>query len=345
MSPGILRDSVIRVFLVLGLAVNLTSEVVCAWAQQPAKIPVVGVLLVPPPYFAAFDESLRKLGYTPGRNIVFETSSIEREYFPNHLTTDEEAKHVAKIPEAAADLVRMNVDVIVTGPNSFIDAARRATKTIPIVMAYGSDPVGQGYISSLARPGGNITGLAWEPTPEIFGKFVELLTEVMPRPSTIAGIVDPTYSYQAYWKEAVGAAKRRGAMLRYVEARSDSDVSKAFSTIVKMRASGVVIFGGPNLWILRNRIADFALKNRLPTVYPYREGPEAGGLMSYGPNLTASWRRMAIYVDKVLKGAKPGELPVEQPTQFELIVNLKTAKTLGITIPESILLRADEVIR
>jgi putative tryptophan/tyrosine transport system substrate-binding protein len=314
-------------------------------AQQPSTVPVVGVLLVPPQYFAAFDESLRQLGYTPGRNIVFETSSVEREFFPQHLTTDSEAKHLAKIPDAAGDLVRMHVNVIVTGPNSFIDAARHATKAIPIVMAYSSDPVGQGYITSLAHPGGNITGLAWEPTPEIFGKFVELLTEASPGLSNIAGIVDPTYPYQAYWKEAQSAAKRRGATLRRVEMRSEKDMPAAFGAITKMRAKAAVIFGGPNLWILRSHIAEFALKNRLPTVYPWREGAEAGGLVSYGPNLTASWRRVAVYVDKILKGAKPGELPVEQPTQFELVVNLKTAKTLGLTIPESILLRADSVIR
>ena len=316
-----------------------------AWAQQPGKVPAVGVLLVPPLYFAAFEEAMRQLGYASGRNIIFETSKIEREFFPYHLTTEAEQQYAAKVPEAAADLARMNVDVIVTGPNPFIDAARQATRTIPIVMAYGADPVGRGYIASLARPGGNVTGLVWETTPEIFGKLVELLTDLSPRLSSIAGIVDPTTSYQPYWKEAESAARRHGATLRYVEVQAESDIPKAFKTVTNMRAEAIVVFGGPKLWILRSRIADLALKSRLPTVYPYREGPEVGGLISYGPNLTASWRQVAGYVDKILKGSKPAQLPVEQPTQFEMVVNAKTAKALNLTIPQSILLRADEVIK
>jgi putative ABC transport system substrate-binding protein len=239
----------------------------------------------------------------------------------------------------------MNVDVIVTGPNPFIDAAREATTTIPIVMAYGVDPVGRGYIASLARPGGNITGLVWDPTPEIFGKYVEFVIELSPRLSRIAGIVDPAISYQAFWKEADSAARRRGVTLEYVEVRAESDVPKAFGAMVTTHAGAAIIFGGPNLWDYRSRIADLARKNGLPTVYMYREGPQAGGLISYGTNLKDSWRRVAVYVDKILKGARPADLPVEQPTKFELVINLKTAKALGLTIPKSLMVRADEVIR
>jgi putative ABC transport system substrate-binding protein len=302
-----------------------------AGAQQARKVHKVG-LLSPPPgaYVAAFEESLRQLGYVRGSNIVFEAPSTGGK--PELL------------PAAVAELLRLNVNVIVTGPNRFIEAAKKATTSVPIVMVYGNDPVGRGYISSLARPAGNITGLTWDPSPEIFGKHVELLAEVSSRLSRIGGIVDPSSSEEAAWKAAEGAAKRRGIALLYMQVGTEKDLPNAFTSIVGERASAVMIFGGPYLWALRAQIASLANKKSLPTIYLYREGPDAGGLMSYGTSLTDNWRRAAGYVDKILKGAKPADLPVEQPTKFELVINVKTAKALGLTIPPSVLLRADQII-
>jgi putative ABC transport system substrate-binding protein len=249
-----------------------------------------------------------------------------------------------RMPAAVADLVKLNVKAIVTGPNEFIDVVRRSTRTVPIVMVYPTNPIGRGYVASLARPGGNLTGLSWDASPEIAGKYVELLTELQPRPSRIVGIVDPRVGDQPYRVSAEAAAKRQGMSLQYVEVHVPTEVPRAFGTIVSQRAEAIIVFTGPFLWASRHQIADLARLNGLPTVWIYREGPEAGGLMSYGPDLRESWRRAAFYVDKILKGAKPADLPVEQPTKFELVINLKTAKALGLTIPQSLLLRADQVI-
>jgi len=314
------------------IAGGLLAAPLGAAAQQAGKVHKVG-LLSPPPgaYVTAFEDSLRQLGYVQGSNIVFEAPSMRGK--PELL------------PAAVAELLRLNVDVIVTGPNTFIEAAKKATTSIPIVMVYGNDPVGRGYISSLARPGGNITGLTWDPSPEIFGKHVEFLAEVSPRLSRIGGIVDPASLEEAAWKAAEGAAKRRGIALLYLQVGTERDLPNAFTLIVGERANAVMIFGGPYLWAFRAQIAGLANKNVLPTIYLYREGPDAGGLMSYGTSLTDNWRRAARYVDKIFKGIKPADLPVEQPTKFELVINLKTAKTLGLTIPPSLLQRADEVIQ
>ena len=307
------------------LAVPLAAE-----AQQTVKVPIVGALSVPPVYRAAFAEGLREYGYTPGKNIMIE----------HRGSGMNEERRV----EAIAEFVRLNVTVIVTGPNTFIDEVRRATSTIPIVMAYGADPIGRGYATSLARPGGNVTGLSWDVAPQVFGKYIELLTELSPRPSRIAGLVDPRYPHEHYWKEAASASKDRGAELQYVEVLASADVSKAFDAIVAKRANAVLIFGGPYLYTYRDQIVNLALHMRVPTMFMYREGPESGGLMSYGSNLRESWRLAARYVDQIIKGAKPADLPIEQPTKFELVINLKTAKGLGLTIPPSLLLRADQVI-
>ena len=315
----------------LAVALALTVFTPVAEAQEGAKVHKIGLLSPPPgPYVVAFEESLRQLGYLRGVNVAFETRAS--------------GSRAEDLPKAVAELLRLNVEVIVTGPNRFIDAAKEATASVPIVMVYARDPVGQGYISSLARPGGNITGLSWDPSPEILGKHVELLSELSPRASRIAGIVDSFSPQSSYWKEAEHAAKRRGITLQYVEVGPESNVPKAFSTIIGGHAEAVIIFGSPYLWTRSAQIATLARKNALPTVYMYREGPDAGGLMSYGTNLTDAWRRAASYVDKILKGAKAGDLPVEQPTKFELVINLKTAKALGLTIPQTLLLRADEVI-
>jgi len=317
----------LAVILAVGLLSALATD-----AQVSGKVHTVG-LLSPPPgaYVAAFEERLRQLGYVRGSNIVFETRSPGAKAEP--------------LAAAVADLLRLKVEVIVAGPNPFIDAAKQATASVPIVMVYGSDPIGRGYISSLARPGGNITGLTWEPTAEILGKHVELLSELSPRPSRVAGMVDLSTPLLSHWKEADYAAHRRGITLQQVQIGPDGDVSSAFRAIVGGRAEAVIVFGSPRLWARRAQISDLARKNALPTIFMFREGPDAGGLMSYGTSLTDSWRRAANYVDKVLKGTKPADLPVEQPTKFELVINLKTAKALGLTIPQSLLVRADEVIQ
>jgi len=299
-------------------------------AEEPRKVHRIGVLSVPPAYLSAFEESLRRLGYIRGSNIILEVPSVG-------ASLDTRAR-------AAAELVRLNVEVIVTGPSRFIDLAKQATTTVPIVMVYADDPVGRGYIISLAHPGGNLTGITWEPAPEIVAKHVEFLIELSPSPSHIAVIVDVANPEQAFRKAVDSAAQHRGVTLKYVELRGESDLANAFSVIVNTRGDAVVVFGGPGLYSYRRHIADLARKHRLPTVYRYREGPEAGGLMSYGPSLIDSWRRAAVYVDKILKGAKPADLPVEQPTKFELVINLRTAKALGLTIPPSLLARADRVI-
>jgi putative tryptophan/tyrosine transport system substrate-binding protein len=312
-------------------SITLLAAPATAEAQQMGKVHKVG-LLSPPPgaYVAAFEESLRQLGYVRGSNILFETRST--------------GTSSQLLPAAIGELLRLNVDVIVTGPNRFIEVAKTATTSVPIVMVYGNDPVGRGYIASLARPSGNITGLTWDPSPEIFGKHVELLAEVSSRLSRIGGIVDPSASEPAAWKAAEDAAKGRGITLLKTQVGTESDLPKAFTLIVGERANAVMIFGGPYLWALRAQIAALAKNNVLPTIYLYREGPDAGGLMSYGTSLIDNWRRAASYVDKILKGIKPADLPVEQPTKFELVINLKTAKALGLTIPPSLLLRADQVI-
>jgi len=250
-----------------------------------------------------------------------------------------------RLPALAAELVSLDVDLIAVGANPTIEAARRATTTIPIVMANGVDPVGQGYIASLARPGGSITGLAWDPTPEIVGKHVEFLGELVPLASRIAAIWDPAFlPNRSYLKEAEAAARRRGLILQPVELRA-ADLPSVFATMIKKQPAGVIVLQGPALFLQRAKIIDLAARRRLPTIFMWREGPEAGGLGSYGPSLLDLWRRAAAYTEKILKGAKPADLPVEQPTKFELVINLKTAKVLGLTIPQSLLLRADELIQ
>jgi putative ABC transport system substrate-binding protein len=318
-----------RRFLLTSLAGALAAPL-AAGAQQVAKMPIVGAFSVPSMYFAAFSEGLRAYGYVPGRNLIIEQRG-------SGVSEDRRA-------EGLAELVRLNVAVIVTGPNTFIDQARRATSTIPIVMVYGADPIGRGYAATLARPGGNITGLSWDVAPQVFGKYIELLTELSPRPSRIAGLVDPRYRHERDWEEAASAAAGHAVTLQYVEVVASANVPKAFDAIVDKRANAVLVFGGPYLWSYRDQIINLALHKRLPTMFMYREGPDSGGLMSYGPNLRESWRLAARYVDRILKGAKPADLPIEQPTKFELVINLKTAKALGLTIPPSLLARADQVI-
>jgi len=314
------------------LAVPLAGE-----AQQATKIPRIGVLLPAEPTSptepdaSAFRQGLHDLAYIEGENVV-----VEYRY----------AHGKAELHgELVAQLIRLQVKVMVVGSAVATQTAKRATQTIPIVMVGGGDPVRSGIVASIARPGGNVTGLVFESAPDIYGKFVELLAEAVPRLARITGIVDPRNAYPDHWGAAELAAKRRGIVLQQVDVRADDDVPRAFTRITEQRAGAVIVFSGPFLYFLRKRVAELALKSGLPTISGYREGPGAGLLMSYGPSLSDLWRRAAGYVDRILKGAKPGDLPVEQPTKFELVINLKTAKTFGLTIPQSLLQRADEVIQ
>ena len=241
--------------------------------------------------------------------------------------------------------MELRPDVIVAHTNQAIAAAKDATSTIPIVMVLAVDPVGAGLVVSLARPGGNITGLTFDVSEEIWGKRLELLREAAPGVARVAVLWNPAYApNRNRWKAVEEAARKLGVALVSVEAQVGGDLESRFVLMAKERIRGLFVLGDPVLFGLRSQIADLALKHRLPSVSPYREGADAGGLVAYGVSLSGTFRHAAQYVDKILKGAKPGDLPIEQPTKFELVINLKTAKALGLTIPPSLLLRADQVI-
>jgi putative tryptophan/tyrosine transport system substrate-binding protein len=322
---------------VTGLGAALAAPL-AAEAQRQAKAPRIGVLWlasrdVVQHFISAYERALGELGYVAGQSVVIE-----------YRFADGNAE---RLPILALELVKLNIDLIAVGPNPMIEAARRATNKIPIVMAYGVDPVGQGYIASLARPGGNVTGVAWDPTPDIAGKYVELLGKLLPPASRIAVLWDPEFSPGAnrgYLNAADATARDRGFTLEPVQLSLTSDLSVVAAALKDKRAAGMIVLQGPQLFTQKAHIIELAARQRIPTFFMWREGPESGGRGSYGPNLVALWRRAALYTEKILKGAKPADLPVEQPTQFELVINLKTAKALGLTIPPSLLLRADQVI-
>jgi ABC-type uncharacterized transport system substrate-binding protein len=308
---------------------------VTASAQQAKKVPRIGYLNTSyfnAPRAKAFREGLRELGYVEGKNIV-----IEWRYADGKLD---------RLPELVAELVRLKVDVIVTGGSTATRPAKQTTVTIPIVMTQDSDPVGNGFVASLARPGGNITGLS-NFAPELSGKRLELLKEVVPRLSHVAVFGDATVPGNAQMvKEVELAAGAFGVKLQYVEMRVSTDIETAFRAAAKGRAEAVLMLvRGPVALPHRRAVAELSAKIRLPAMYSGREYVEAGGLMSYGVSLDDLDRRAAAYVDKILKGAKPADLPVEQPTKFELIINLKAAKQIRLIIPPNVLARADRVIR
>ena len=308
-----------------------------ARAQPPAKVYRIGYLVLASPeeqthMTKAFEEGMRELGYAEGRNVVFERRFA--------YGTPE------RLPELAAELVTLGVDVIVTGANPVIAAVKQATTTIPIVMSISRDAVAAGFIASLARPGGNITGLASDPTPEVLGKDLEIFKEVVPRAQRVALLWNPLPpGADTYRKVAERVARRLGVALQVVEVRARSELEGAFSAMVRERADGVWVLPDPLTFTARTQVVALAAKHRLPAVYWQREYVDSGGLISYGSNVADQFRRAASYVDRILKGAKPGDLPVEQAAKFELVVNLKTAKSLGLTIPQSLLLRADDVIQ
>ena len=259
---------------------------------------------------------------------------------------DAEGK-LERLPALAAELVALKVDVIVAAGTPAALAAKQATRTLPIVFAAAADPVASGLVTSLARPGGNVTGLSIL-APELVGKCLEQLKQAVPGVSRVAVLWQPgglgERTEKDMLKGAEVAARALGVRLQFVEARGPADFDRAFSDMTRARAGALTVLASAMFFSERRRLVDLAAKNRLPAVYPLREFVDAGGLMSYGPNLADLFRRAATYVDKILKGAKPGDLPVEQPTKFELVINLKTAKALGLTIPPSLLQRADQVI-
>jgi len=278
-----------------------------------------------------FLQGLRELGYVEGQNIVIERRYSEGRY--------------ERLPGLAAELVRLKVDVIVAVGGPPPHAAKDATSTIPIVMTNHGDPVGTGLVASLARPGGNVTGLSTV-NPDLVGKQLQLLKEAVPRLSRVAVLSNPTHPlHRLPLREVEVAARSLKVGLQVLEARAPSEFASAFSAATKESAGALIVLGDGMFFGQRTRIAELAAKSRLPMIAAEREYAEAGGLLAYGANFRESFRRAATYVDKILKGAKPGDLPIEQPTKFEFVINLKTTKALGLTIPQSVLLRADEVIQ
>ncbi len=329
--------------LVVTIALALFVAPLAAGAQQAGKVYRVGLIVVATPVselagpepvnpaFRAFVQGLRALGYVEGRNLILERRSAEGRF--------------ERFGDIVAELVRLKADVIVTGGSLMARAAKAVTTTVPIVMATSADPVGEGIVQSLARPGGNITGLTISVGPEIEAKRLQLLREMLPGVSRVAYL---SSKEDKEWESPRGQSVRTAAQalgVTLVPAEfPPHQVTDAFALISRARAEALFVASSPTTFAGRALIVDFATRTRLPSIFSLRDAVVLGGLMSYGVNLVDNLRRAATYVDKILKGAKPGDLPVEQPTKFELVINLKTAKALGLTIPPSLLLRADEVI-
>ncbi|MBI4561472.1 MAG: ABC transporter substrate-binding protein [Candidatus Rokubacteria bacterium] len=324
------------VALFVTLAFGILSGPLAAEAQPPGKVPRIGFLcpISKPggPYLLALRKGLRELGYVEGQSITIEARFAE--------------ERLERFSGLVAELVQLRVDVLVPMGPSALRAARQATSTIPIVMAGAADPIGTGFVASLARPGGNITGLT-SLASELAGKRLELLKEVLPGLRRVAIFWHPTEPEEAAeWREADRAARALGLQLQSLEVRASDDLTKAFLSLTKERVDALVNVGwfAPASTRAESIIA-FAVANRLPTMFSRTKFVEDGGFMSFSANYEELYRRTATYVDKLLKGARPGDLPVEQPTRFELVINMKTAKALGLTIPQSVLIRADRVIQ
>jgi len=306
-----------------------------AQAQQPARIFRIGILTggsasSNPARVEAFRRRLRELGYVEGKNIATEYRYAEGK--------------LERLPDLAAELVRLKVDVIVTAGVGILPA-KKASLTIPIVFAFAGDPVGTGIVSSLARPGGNITGLSLM-APDLDGKRLELLKEAFPKIARVAFLWEPSGLRGDHaLTDMEAAAKSLGVKLQSLPLRGIDDFKGAFVRAKRDGAQALIMTTGALIFTQQRQVLDFAVKNRLPAMYPYSEFVEAGGLMSYAPSYTDSWRRAADFVDKILKGTKPADLPVDQPKKFEFIVNLKAANQIGLTIPQKVLARADRVIK
>jgi putative ABC transport system substrate-binding protein len=331
--PGVDVRRALAMALVVGLVAAPVVE-----AQQAGRVWRIGFLGPSPAsggLIQSFEHGLREVGYIEGKNIV-----IERRYTDAAGNIDE--KRLALL---ATELVRLKPDVLVVSITEAALAAKKATTTIPIVMANVGDPVGTRLVASLARPGGNITGLS-RLAPELIGKNLELLKETVPRPVQVGVLSNPANPlHQELVLTAKHAAASLGVQLNIVEAGAPKDLEGAFSTMVKERLGALLVLQDGMFYLNRTRIADLALRSGLPSMFGQSEMVKAGGLMEYAPSSVDNYRRAATFVDRILKGAKPADLPVEQPTKFELVVNLKTAKALGLTIPPSVLARADEIIQ
>lgn len=324
-----------RMTVIVALSISLAA-VAQAATQEPGRVHRIGNVgggsrQQSEPYRRALEESLRSLGYVEGRNVAFEYRDADG--------------RPERYPDLFTELIRSGVHVIVSGSSINAAAAKRATSTVPIVMTATSDPVGSGLVASLVRPGGNITGLSADVTPEISAKRLQLLKEVAPTISRVAVLWDSTFAnHPEYMKTLSAAARTLGVVLHPVEARVAADLDAAFAAILKARPDALLVFLNSLTLIQRKPIVDFAARLRLPAVYGNRAHAEVGGLLAYGVDLPDLYRRAAVFIDKILKGAAPGDLPIEQPVKFELIVNLRTARTLGLVVPPVVLLRADEVI-
>jgi len=315
-------------------SLSLLAAPLVSGAQPPVKVFRIGILTATRPeashIWAGFFQGLGELGYVEGQNVI-----IERRYFGDS---------VEQLPALAAEMVKLKVDVIVTGAAPEPEAAKSATSTIPIVTAAHLDLVGSGLVASFARPGGNVTGLSQE-TPELRGKQLQLLKEAVPSLISVAVLSNPTLpSHMLDLRELEVAARSLKVRLQVVEARAPSELTDALSVATRERAGALLVLASATFFRHRAQIVELAAKSRLPVMSQAREFAEAGGLMTYGVNLRDSFRRAAGYVDRILKGAKPGDLPIERPTKFELVINLKAAKSLGLTIPRSVLARADQII-
>ncbi len=332
--PGALTNR--RAFIGTLAGGLLAAPLAAEGQQQSGKVYRIGYLnassgIANPSILEAFRQGLRELGWVEGQNIVIEYRFAEGRF--------------DRLPDLAAELVRLKVDLIVAAPAPAALAAKNATGTIPIIFMGVSDPVGVGLVASLARPGGNVTGLSYSVGSSIYAKDLELLKEAVPKVRRVAVLSNPASPSQPLTiSDIKGAAQSLGLRLRLLEARGLGEFDGAFAAMARERAGALLVITDPAFSPYRARLVDLAAKNRLPSIFTQREDAEAGALMSYGPRLSDLWRRAATYVDKTLRGAKPGDLPVEQPTKFELVINLRTAKALGLTIPPSLLLRADEVI-
>jgi putative ABC transport system substrate-binding protein len=325
----------VSILLTLALAISLALVSTASHAQKPAKVQRVGLLMQTTPAVAAhigsaFTQGLRDLGHIEGKDILFEYRWAEGK--------------LDRLPELAGDLVRAKVDLILASSTAAAEAARQATTTIPIVMVNAADPVESGLVRSLARPGGNVTGLSAQLTPEIRAKQIQLVKEAIPGLARVAILRRTAVADAAVWKEYEDGARTLDVKLQFVNVATVDDLPRAIGAIARERTA-LLVPGDPVFFTHRQRIVALTLEQRLPTMFYAREFTQAGGLMSYSARLTDQFRRAAVYVDKILKGASPATLPVEQPTEFELVVNLKTAKILKLTLPPTLLIRASEVIQ
>jgi len=325
--------------VIAGLALGTLAVARGAPAQPARKVYRIGILVIGTasdfggpqprnPQVNAFLRRLGELGYVYGQHFMTEPRGSEGK--------------PERFPSLAAELVRLQVDIIVA-PEPALPALKHATSTVPVIMAAATDPVGQGaYVRSLGRPGGNFTGLSLQ-SVEATGKRLELLKELVPGTAPVAVLWNPPHMLD--WRVTEAAARERGWKLRSLEIRDAGDIEGAFKAATDARAGSLLVFAAGILYPHRRRVAELAIKSRIPAMYELRPYVEAGGLISYSADLTDIWRRAAVFVDKILKGAKPADLPVEQPTKFELVINLGAAKSIGLTIPQSLLLRADDVLQ